>query len=458
VTSHLTLHINIYTYIYIYISPMFQPKLYVARYNKTEKTETASLKIGVNLGLESELTKSDPAPERPACGEADVVAGPDVDPRPHDTGTLLETAAAAASVQGAGASGTGSEKSPVKEKKDPSSSSSSSSFHTVSADPGVAFWENIPWGSNFGEIDIPDVQGELATSNDDFRTRFKICYDDSYLYVLVELRAPAEVPIVAHHTDPCVLCPPIEEGVEQDHSCSDSVLKLFLDETGSTHDYVEITVNALNTVFCRRWSKPLIDGGKEHSVRAGNEGDALYWSMPKLKTATRIAEGAINEKVPNLRYVEFGILLEDINKVGHKSSWKPLRMNFARQEPGGGIWSYTPMYIWGEGEYHGVYDMHHPECWAIIDFEDHNEEEVEEEVNFLRRSAMQIYSVWLDQYIPVEQMIKERLVPNEIKLLKHNLISQFPNWELELAFPNCHYPVVYIRSDRKLTTRYAPGT
>lgn len=101
-------------------------------------------------------------------------------------------------------------------------------------------WSSAPWSCEFGDIEGP------SRSMPRFRTRMKMCWDESYLYVLADMEEPDLWASLTRH----------DEIVFHDHD-----IEVFLDPDGDTREYYEIEVNALGTVFDLYLHTPYRAGG-----------------------------------------------------------------------------------------------------------------------------------------------------------------------------------------------------
>ena len=126
-----------------------------------------------------------------------------------------------------------------------------------------AAWALAPWTSDFGDIVGPSKPAPR------FRTRAKMLWDDNYLYVASELEEPHVWATLTNHDSVIFRDPDFE---------------VFIDPKGSTHNYYEFEMNALNTGWDLRLDKPYLDHGKPH-----NE-----WDIPGLKTAV-LVRGTLND-------------------------------------------------------------------------------------------------------------------------------------------------------------------
>ena len=120
-------------------------------------------------------------------------------------------------------------------------------------------WANVPFTEDFLDI---------STSNTipKFKTKAKIRWDDSFLYVGAVLE---ETQIWANITSTCHCIDANEDQVIY----HDNDFEIFIDPNGDTHYYKEYEMNALNATWDLLINKPYNDGGYENSSRVyGSQG------------------------------------------------------------------------------------------------------------------------------------------------------------------------------------------
>jgi hypothetical protein len=187
-------------------------------------------------------------------------------------------------------------------------------------------------------------------------------WDDDYLYILARLGEPH---VWATLTDRDAVI------------YHDNDFEVFIDPDGDTHDYYELEVNALGTVFDLLLKKPYRDGGP-----------ALHeWDIEGLKVATRV-EGTINDPsdLDTAWVVELALPWEALREYAPEGrpprGGEQWRVNFSRVQ-----WDVEVV----DGEYRKVTDpqtgeplpehnwvwtpqhavnMHMPEMWGIVQFSD----------------------------------------------------------------------------------------
>lgn len=210
------------------------------------------------------------------------------------------------------------------------------------------FWHAALWSEDF-----VDIEGDVRPKPP-LRTRLKMLWDDSHLYIGAELEEPhlwatytERDSIVFHEND----------------------FEVFLDPDGDTRDYLEIEINALGTIFDLRLERTYREGGLAHHD----------WDCPGLLTAVWL-DGTLNDPTDLDRgwTVELAIPMTAI------APWSLVavppapgdvwRINFSRVQwdldivDGG--YRKTPdrpehNWVWSP---QGEIDMHLPDRWGFVEF------------------------------------------------------------------------------------------
>jgi hypothetical protein len=271
-------------------------------------------------------------------------------------------------------------------------------------------WEKVPWSAAFGDIqggDATDTDTEASTTTSNITpalTQFKALWDDDHLYIGALLHPSSAFNTQAHFDE---RNSPIFQ--------TDSDFEVFVDWYGTNHNYKELEVNALNTVWNLMLDKPYLNGGVEHSGRVSADiKDPLYYEVHSQNTAVRVLEGALNDNVTGagaLWSVEIALAFSDLNvtttpaiedtkeeggtRTSTSSSSRPtskpkldrklnspprfnspssgshVRINFSRVELQGDVnWTWQPqrMYSASQQKYQGQVNMHLPESWGYLVF------------------------------------------------------------------------------------------
>jgi len=216
-------------------------------------------------------------------------------------------------------------------------------------------WMKADWTEVFG-----DIEGSLKP-RPRYRTRVQMLWDDRYLYIGAYLEEP-HVWATLTERDSIIF--------------QDNDFEVFIDPDGDTHDYYEVEINALNTVWDLLLVRPYRDGGP--AVHA--------WDIRGLKTAVSVL-GTLNDPSDRDKAwtvemaIPFDVLKECIpGKPDRPASGDQWRMNFSRVEyavnAGNGAyvkardqasgqplpednWTWVPQ---------GVINIHYPEMWGYVQF------------------------------------------------------------------------------------------
>lgn len=214
------------------------------------------------------------------------------------------------------------------------------------------------WGKCAPSTLFEDIEGKNKedTSHLILPTYVKACYDQNYLYLGATLIEPH---ISASLT------------TRDTFIFYDNDFEVFLDPDGDHHNYAEIEVNALNTVWDLFLTKPYKDQGVAITA----------WDIHGLKTAVKI-DGTLNvaNDLDTAWFVEMAIPFKALGACGVtsmpklNSNW---RVNFSRVE-----WAYTrhlnsykkiphsseSNWVWSPT---GIIAIHHPERWGYLVFVEH---------------------------------------------------------------------------------------
>ncbi|MGB9892791.1 MAG: carbohydrate-binding family 9-like protein [Candidatus Saccharicenans sp.] len=240
-------------------------------------------------------------------------------------------------------------------------------------------WKKVYWSEDF-----LDIEGK-SKPKPRFKTRVKLLWDDQYFYIGAELEEP-QVWATLKDRDSIIYL--------------DNDFEVFIDPDGDTHNYYELEINALNTVWDLFLVKPYRDGGPAiHS-----------WDIQGLKTAVYV-DGTINNPADKDRSwsVEIAIPWEVLKETApYKKRPEPgdkWRVNFSRVEyrtvVENGVyvkmkdkitgrplsednWTWAPQ---------GLINIHYPEMWGYVQFtateagkaEEYCQEDQEAEVKWALR-------------------------------------------------------------------------
>lgn len=230
--------------------------------------------------------------------------------------------------------------------------------HTASAAPLTIdgnlddpAWAAAPWTTDFVDIEAD------AKPKPRHRTRAKILWDDTYLYIAAELTDPHLWATLTQH-DAVIF--------------QDPDFEVFLDPNGDTHAYYEFELNALNTGWDLFLPKPYMDGAKANNA----------WEIPGLKTAVHL-RGTLNNPADTdtgwtleiaFPWSAFTPPGENNTQPTAPTEGAQWRMNFSRVwwqfTTTNGRYEKTPKtpennWVWSP---QGVIDMHRPEMWGRVQF------------------------------------------------------------------------------------------
>ena len=215
-------------------------------------------------------------------------------------------------------------------------------------------WGKAPWTSPF-----VDIEGSIKP-NPYYQTRAKMLWDDQFFYIAAELE---------------------EEHLWATYDQRDMVIfhendfEVFIDPSGDTHNYYELEINALGTIWDLLLTKPYRDNGKAIDA----------WDINGLKSAVKLY-GTLNEpKDKDKKWTielafPWKVLEEAALHSGPPLNGETWRVNFSRVhwriENQNGTYQKVidpktgksyPEYNWVWSP-QGKIAMHQPETWGIVQF------------------------------------------------------------------------------------------
>jgi hypothetical protein len=211
-----------------------------------------------------------------------------------------------------------------------------------------AAWQKAAWTDTF--VDIEGDKNPLPR----FLTRAKMVWDDNYFYIAAELQEPHVWGTITKRDSVIYY---------------DNDFEVFIDPNGDNHQYYELEMNALNTVWDLFLPKPYRDGGKAMDG----------WDIIGLKTAVQVQGTPNNPADRDSGWtVEIAMPWDVLSEFAHKpcppQNGDQWRINFSRvewkHEIVGGIYRRVPKtrednWVWSP---QGVVDMHRPERWGYVQF------------------------------------------------------------------------------------------
>ncbi|MDY7395583.1 carbohydrate-binding family 9-like protein [Aureibaculum sp. 2210JD6-5] len=212
-------------------------------------------------------------------------------------------------------------------------------------------WENVPWSENF--IDIEGIKKPT------YKTNVKMLWDEEYYYIFAKIEEPhvwanlkQRDTIIFYNND----------------------FEVFVDPDGDTHNYFEIELNALNTVWELFVTKPY----REQHQPVLND-----WNITGLKTAVQIdgtlnnpndtdkgwtVEIAIPWKTFRKSYFEDNVPRDDFWRVNFsRVNWDfdLIENRYYRKKDKKGDFLHEYNWVWSPM---GVINMHEPEKWGYVYF------------------------------------------------------------------------------------------
>ena len=214
-------------------------------------------------------------------------------------------------------------------------------------------WADVPWTDDF-----VDIEGHRKPTPR-FRTRAKLCWDGAHLYVGALLETPHVWGTLTERNSVIFNDPDFE---------------VFLDPDGDHHDYYELEINALGTIWELHLERPYRDGGPVH--RGAN--------LPGLRTAVKV-HGTLNDPTDqDVGWsVEIAIPFADLSGFCRATACPPRpgdvwRLNMSRvdwlADVADGAYRKVPRDAHPEDNWvwtpQMAIDMHRPERWGCLEFTD----------------------------------------------------------------------------------------
>lgn len=186
-------------------------------------------------------------------------------------------------------------------------------------------WNAVPWSEYFDDIRGIEDAPPGDRPNSKCKTRFKAVWDEQHLYIGALIETDFETVALFKERNS-----PIYQ--------KDSDFEVFIDPIGSCHNYKELELNAINTVWNLLLDKPYNDGGHEHSGRVAKPGEELYYEVYGQKTAVKLLQGELNKPGSGTVWsLEIAISYKDVmahiaetpSPISTGDMW---RINFSRVE------------------------------------------------------------------------------------------------------------------------------
>lgn len=132
----------------------------------------------------------------------------------------------------------------------------------IDGDLSDAAWQQAVWTDNF-----VDIEGDLKPKPP-LQTDVKMLWDDKNLYIAAQISDPQVWATLTHHDDIVF---------------KDNDFEIFIDPSGTAHEYFEMEYNAVNTVFDLFLNKPYRAGGTP----------LINWDAEGMQSAVKV-QGTLN--------------------------------------------------------------------------------------------------------------------------------------------------------------------
>lgn len=248
-------------------------------------------------------------------------------------------------------------------------------------------WAHVPWSEQF-----VDIEGPARRPREFPSTRFKMMFDDEHLFIAAEMEEPR-----------------IWGTLTQRNSTlyHENDFEVFLDPDGSRHNYYEMEINCLNTVWELLLHRPYKDG---YSIENP-------YNLASLRTSVFV-DGVTNSPADECRQwsVEVSVALEELVQFDRRRQ-RPAepgdvwRVNFSRvqyelqvvlnddtqqlqyekvpdKKEDNIVWAPT-----------GVIDIHRPEKWGVVFFSSQDDFVLGEQELETARLA------FLDEQLAIERVL-----------------------------------------------------
>jgi len=256
-------------------------------------------------------------------------------------------------------------------------------------------WSTAPWTADFR-----DIEGEIRPLPY-YRTRAKMLWDENNFYVAAWMEEP-HLRGILKQRDTIIF--------------KDNDFEIFLEDDGDTHNYFEIEINALGTIFDLMLVRPYRDGGPV----------VISWDAARMQSAVKLY-GTLNDAsdLDSAWTVEFAIPWEHFGgrrKVPKENDvW---RVNFSRVEydleikngvyqnktsPETGQPLPENNWVWSP---QGIVNMHYPEIWGYVRFiKDDDTVGKEDVLNKLERAKWALRELYYNQkaYFSVHKNYSDNL-------------------------------------------------
>ncbi len=290
-----------------------------------------------------------------------------------------------------------------------------------------AAWNKVDWTNLF--IDIEGIKKPT------YDTQVKMLWDDTYFYIMAKMDEPHVWADITEH-DAIIFY--------------NNDFEVFVDPNGDAHNYYEIEVNAINTVWDLFVNKPY----RENNVVLND------WTATGMKSAITIdgtlnnpndtdkgwvLEMAIPWDVFNKAYFEENVPKDDFWRVNFsRVNWDHQITDGKYERKKDAKGNYLPEYNWVWSS-QGVINMHEPEKWGYVyfssteaggkdTFEIPNDEKIKWEMYNLFRAQKKHYETNKQWATSVEQLSSSPIVV-EGKTIEPKIETHRFGWTISAKSP-----------------------
>lgn len=316
---------------------------------------------------------------------------------------------------------------------------------TIDGKAQEPIWEAVQWTTKF-----TDIEGVKTPK---YQTNVKMLWDESYFYILAKIEEPHVWADIIQH-----------DGI----IFHNNNFEVFVDPDGDTHNYYELEINALNTVWDLFITKP---------YRELNSPVLNDWEILGLKSAVHV-DGTLNDATD----IDKGWTLElaipwSVYKTSYYDDIVPRdtfwRINFSRvnwdHALSEGIYSRKKNtegsllaeynWVWSP---QGVVNMHEPEKWGYVYFSSKavgikdpflisKDEEIKWELYKLYRTQKAHY-LKTNQWLTTIESIQSAPILLYGKTLNPRIENHSFGWIISLKSPFTH-KVLSLKEDGKFTIK-----
>nr|CCA19141.1 conserved hypothetical protein [Albugo laibachii Nc14] len=215
-------------------------------------------------------------------------------------------------------------------------------------------WAHVEWSNVF-----QDIEGPQKLPKAHVKTRFKMMYDDQFLYIGAELE---ESKLWGTYT------------IQNSRMYDENDFEVFLNPDGTRHNYYELEMNCLNTIWELVLHKPYKDGhALTNPYNLHSTKSAVHLQGDVNAPGSECSKWSIEVRYALDELVQFDTIRNRLMRAG--DVW---RVNYSRVQyeletvNDNGIPRYVKKpncrednIVWAPT---GVIDIHRPEKWGIVFF------------------------------------------------------------------------------------------